>query len=506
MKRTVLTILASLAVVIAAGPARAQPALLETGIELSSAAQRGLPQLVETLEALRHTRGASVLRGPGGEVAGLVAPEVRDPDGVLALLEAIENGTLELDAIQSSAARRLLNNGRFRGSLTAALNDMRLADETDCLGITALEQLQKEIDEAASLAAESPTDLAFVAADDRARWFGRLNEVAGSNTTTLRRETKFVRPSDLTGADFQPATGFAADNSGLKRVMRGKIVEPIPLLDSEGMQAFFGPRLRLRDAVEPGTLNETYTTYARPIRFQVRDRKTGETLTLVSKYRNRQYRIIDETTGELISRAPITSQSQFAEFKVDARIPGVVTKHRFRGLDQDIEILRDANRFWGALRRQTEAPIESRVKVLEDEANYPVISKMFETIDLLHVDGASLEPFVDVAYVRSSYELPLTDTAGESVKVQITIDQDIRYIDPASGKIIGTYPSGSRVVEIKVPVEYSGLTDADLAAVPGLARVREFVEAVEGAPSYPGYVDGSGKFINYRKGNYQPVQ
>lgn len=482
-------------------PAYSQVALIKSGTELVRT-YPGIPQLAEALENIRHAKGATLLRARGAIVAEETLPYIENPAPVLEILYAADAKAVDLSLIQSPALRRALSNGRFRQTLIAGLEAQQPSLVSLCGGPSCpLGNLEKSIDDAARAATRpDPTDLASVAVSDEARWFGRLNEVGEVNTTSLRRESKFVRPKTTE----QPATGFAADNADLKRIMRGRTVPDRPLLYPEGMQEFFGDGLKLRDQVAEGTLNETYTTYARPIKFEVVDPETGDTWRLVAKYRNRQYRVVNERTGSLMERAPITEESQFAEFKVDALVPGVVTKHRFLAVDNDIEILRDPSRFWGALRRQIASPIERRIIGLGG-ASEATIQQMLKTIDLLHANGTALEPFVDVAYVRDAYELSLESVTGETVKVQITIDRNIRYLDPATHNVIGTYPPGSRVVEVKVPLQYAGLTEADMAEVPGLARVKEFSETVESASPIDGFIDGNGKFINFRKNNFVPA-
>jgi hypothetical protein len=185
----------------------------------------------------------------------------------------------------------------------------------------------------------------------------------------------------------------------------------------------------------------------------------------------------------------------------------------------------------------------------------------------LHLSGFNFEPIGRTGYTRESYNANIPAATGKPLNVQITRDTNVTELDLKTGKVLQTLPytdvekkwnfqynpqselyehvdqtSGkvlhvmhaetkkvypvdkdgfvgnvsvpanltpTEVTEVKVPIDFIGLTDADIAKVPGLAPIRQLrqdlvqetqaLNALRREEGLPGFAVDKGKRSTSRK-------
>lgn len=287
---------------------------------------------------------------------------------------------------------------------------------------------------------------------------------AKSSATALRQETKFV------------------------------VSEKVVAEQLDQLAVRFGDLFQLRDQRAEGTKNVTVTDYAVPFRIPV---PKGE---LSAKLRARKYLVTSNKVrlgrAKLI-RADFVKDRQFVELKIDHPEYGqVVLKPRMVVLDHDVQMMMDKVAFEANRQEILERTLNLSSNVKVDPA---VIRQFFEILSIFYSKGPSQLPmFAQTAYVRDSYSVALKNRNGDPVEVQLTVDREIHVTDSSTGKKTSAYRVDDIVVEVKIPLEYSGLTKENLADVPGLADVVALKNSLENA-HIDLYKKGSGKLSTFRR-------
>lgn len=163
-------------------------------------------------------------------------------------------------------------------------------------------------------------------------------------------------------------------------------------------------------------------------------------------------------------------------------LEGVVDKLGPVMLDSDIDLLQSSPE---AFREHRDA-VAKRTKEIwltrkghRGLVNTPEeVDRMIRRQGWLHEQGwkqKEMGPQIRMRYIRNAYrvEFPRPGRPGEKVEIQLTFDSDIVQTYLKSGNTDQSFPT-ERVIELKIPVEFAALTDAELEAI-GLgemARIR----------------------------------
>lgn len=288
-----------------------------------------------------------------------------------------------------------------------------------------------------------------------------LNNTVAGDTTGLRRESKYV-------VDDSASANFTAS---LERSL-GK--------------------LEARETAPEGKANLTFTTYAAPLNYVVKGPE-GKSYRNV-KLRVRQY-LVEDVHEQSVARNAITDGYKFLEFKaMHPTLDQVVIKSRLRLSDRDIALLLNPETF-----AASKDAVLARAVADSKFNKADVAVEMLKLIGLLHAQqdpGQKWDTeYVSVSYRREAFRKVLQAVDGRKIDIQITIDQNV-VLSEGKGEsdMLESLPD-ARVIEIKIPVEFAGLTSEDIAMVPGLAVVKEAIEALS-QQQRSGFVANHGKFSN----------
>jgi hypothetical protein len=102
--------------------------------------------------------------------------------------------------------------------------------------------------------------------------------------------------------------------------------------------------------------------------------------------------------------------------------------------------------------------------------------------------------FAKTEYERTSYSLKLRNPTepNEKVDIQITLDESIHLTKLKNGKNYDVYKKDETVVEVKVPLKFSSLTEADINLIPELNEVKKFIHELD-SRHVSDYAKNSGK-------------
>ncbi len=296
---------------------------------------------------------------------------------------------------------------------------------------------------------------------------------SGGNTTSLRRETKWV--VDEKNADH------------MLNQLRDR----------------FGERLTLRDVPKDGKLNITETDYLPTFELPPAPSGTApkNTTKRKAKIRIRRYGTATEESsphsGSAMETDPAFKDTSKLEFKIDhATEKDVVLKPSVVMKNADIELLFKNPASFAANREA--------ITARSIEKNPPeLVKEMIAGIEALHqqVPPDTLQKALNIRYSRSAYQVSLKDMSQsppKKVDVQITFDRDIQYRDPAkpgSAPSTGRYEPHHRVVEVKIPIEYAKLSDEECARIlPELLEIRKSLGTLQQIQEIPQGTGKSGAF------------
>lgn len=291
-----------------------------------------------------------------------------------------------------------------------------------------------------------------------------MKVLGAGSTTSLRQESKFV-------------------------VSESVVTDQLQLLAKN-----FGADFQLRDQRIEGRKNVTVTQYAFPFKI------TSGKKVLSAKVRFRKY---FDTTDKLplgegiLTPANFVKNRQFVEFKIDhPEHDQVVIKPRMIVMDSDVQMMYSKAEF--TLHKNE---ILERTLALPGNSKTPpeVIRQFFEVFENFYAKGPDALPlFAQTAYVRDSYSTMLKDQNGDPVEIQMTVDREISMTDSRTNKKTSAYRIQDIVVELKIPLAYSGLTAKNFADVPGLRQIAQLKRALQKA-HIDLYKAGSGKLSTFKK-------
>jgi len=311
-----------------------------------------------------------------------------------------------------------------------------------------------------------------------------------------------------------------------RRERRVAVHQPDAEIFLKRVEQILGPgRTELRDV--PESREDMFITNTDYLRTIVATGSKHEELNR-ARIRIRNYFVVPQgTTSEALAAMPTSDlryskiadgEGVFAklEFKVGSPDPetqidieGVVNKPGITLLRSDIDLLLLSPE---SFRENREAVLE-RAKSLtltkngiKAFVNNPEeTQELFTRIGRLHEQGwqaDALHPQSNVRYRRQAYRMFFQipdDLPGRKFEVQLTFDEDIRQTYLRSGNV-DRYDPGDRVIELKIPVEYAGLSDAKLKEL-GLSELADLRSAYEGLNPLPETERESGKRTNLRRKN-----
>lgn len=284
------------------------------------------------------------------------------------------------------------------------------------------------------------------------------------DTTSLRQEVKFV-------IDTQQLNSYL-----------------------EGLKNEFGDRFKNRDLPEVGFANITSTNYMETVRYF----PGGKKRSIKARFRKYFSRSLDDPNWERLIVSKGLEDKSWLELKIKhPDFENVVFKPRLLILDKDIETITTPK----FLKHQNE--IARRLKTLNPDK----LEEIEKIVDFFHVlYSSSTNPVSNLqfhtAYERTSYSLKLSpiDNANSFIDVQMTLDQNIKLKRLNDGKNFNAYNDGSTVVEVKIPLQYAALSPQILAQVPGLDKIKAFIQWLDKNHDNR-YQKNAGKSAHFKDGD-----
>lgn len=196
--------------------------------------------------------------------------------------------------------------------------------------------------------------------------------------------------------------------------------------------------------------------------------------------------------------------------------PGVVEKPGIVMADADIDLLLSNPEAYRAHRAEITEKTKAFTVTKKGQSlpvNHPDdVEEMIKRIGWLHEQkwgDDALQPQSNMKYVRNAYKVSFPipgNTEGKTFEVQITFDEDMVQTYLASGNIDRSVP-GDTVVELKIPIEYSDLSDKQLGKM-GLGELAKLRAQYMAMPAVPDTQRERGKRSNMlirNKGNQVPA-
>lgn len=267
-----------------------------------------------------------------------------------------------------------------------------------------------------------------------------IQNLDAKDTTSLRQEQKFVVSTSTLKSDL----------AVLKEKLPGLV--------------------KARDEAAPGHVNVTSTYYMKVARYF---NKVGEMGAVKVRFRKYLTKKIEEPWSAL-KPAPELADRSWLELKISHHTyDNVVVKLRLLCLDRDIKHLVSENFF------SFKSQIRSRLIALNPKKIEDVDKAMGFFEELYSNPRYRAERlFAQTEYQRESLsiKIPSAKNPDEKIDVQITQDSNVHLTSLQDKMKYSPYDRSQTVLEIKVPVAYAELSDANIAEYPALAQIREFVE------------------------------
>ena len=283
---------------------------------------------------------------------------------------------------------------------------------------------------------------------------------------------------------------------------RAELKFTAPLMDLNSILGQFEMRLEKwipgfklisRDTQTPGYKNVTYTKYLTKLKIAYK----GQELT--TKIRLRKYGLIEENS--VVDKNifhPIESMKDpngkefsWLEFKIEhPDFENAVLKPRIKFHDRFSDLMsNNPSKFLKDFKK-----IVQKTKDLNPESK-ETVENMLEAIRLTLLEKLSLSMISETIYYRTSYVVNLQSNQNSRVNIQLTIDADIHQYSSVLGKEVQTYDpySNLSVIEVKIPVQYSALSKADLQEVQGLSEIQLMLSELQQVQSKD-YEMNKGKF------------
>lgn len=279
--------------------------------------------------------------------------------------------------------------------------------------------------------------------DDRLSKAVRIFQKGETDTTSLRQEVKFV----VKTADFENYLSV--------------------------LENFFQERFKNRDKPAEGFANITSTRYMTIGKYI----QNGKQLSAKVRFRKYFTRALTDTHWKNLVVAKALAGRSWLELKIQhPEFDNVVFKPRLLISDKDVEKL------------ITEKYFDYKEGILKGLKELNVgkesdIEKFLGYFDALYSTPAmkTENMLAQTQYERTSYSIKLRRPGRpqEVVDVQITLDQNIRLTRLKDGKKFNAYGADETVVEVKVPLEFAKMSEADLLALPELAEIKKLIEMLD---------------------------
>lgn len=273
--------------------------------------------------------------------------------------------------------------------------------------------------------------------DDRVSQAVRLFQGDVQDTTALRQEVKFV-------------------------VKTAQLDRYIPVLER-----VFGERFKNRDQAPEGFANITSTNYMTVGKYI----QNGKSLSAKVRFRKYFTRALSDIHWRNLIVQPELTDRSWLELKIQhPEFENVVFKPRLVIYDKDIPKL-ITEKYFDYKEGITKRLLELNPKKTDDVKRFIAYFDALYTTPAMRVENM----FARTQYERTSYSIKLKN-GDSTIDVQITLDQNVRLTRLKDGSQFNAYGADETVVEVKIPVQYAKLTDADLAKVPELAEIKKLIE------------------------------
>lgn len=246
----------------------------------------------------------------------------------------------------------------------------------------------------------------------------------------------------------------------------------------QGLKLDFGKSMAERDQALAGTRNITQTDYMPVFKYLYNGQKKS------AKVRFRKYFSRDEADlqwAHLRVNESLKDRS-WLELKIEhPEHVNVVIKPRLLCLDRFQADLKSSKRFF-----EKSSEIAKSLNELNPNQE-ALVEDFMQFFKQLHSSRQAPSGFfARTEYERVSHSIKLdrldlprnADGSAQKIDVQITLDQDIRLTRLTDGLKVSAYDPSETVVEVKIPLQFAGLTRQDIDRVPGLSRVKEFIDSL----------------------------
>jgi hypothetical protein len=256
------------------------------------------------------------------------------------------------------------------------------------------------------------------------------------------------------------------------------------------LEQLCGP-LQLRDVPPPGKVFLTTTHYLNtgdqlPALLGLRHIPKG---SISPKIRIRTYQTRDRRGR--VQNTALTDGIALLELKMPHPTrPGVSLKPRLFVSQQHLKLLTNQKRVSDL------AVKDAMLKTMKADArNDPqVVDRVVSLFEQLHLSkkGKRLKPWVTTRYQRKAFLIPLGEGRGD---IQVTVDKEVQYRHPKSGKLVGRLKPKYRALEVKIPDAYARMSDRQLRdqGLGMVADVRQLHKRLVAGHQVPGLKAGKGK-------------
>ena len=242
------------------------------------------------------------------------------------------------------------------------------------------------------------------------------------------------------------------------------------------LQTAFGTKMTNRDKPAEGTKNITSTNYMTVVKYYSGGKK------LSAKVRFRKYFTRDTTdihwrnlkvSDELKTQSWLELKIQHPDYD------NVVIKPRLKTYDTDLRWITSDNFF------DHKEGLTKRLYLLNPDKKDDVDRFMNFLTEMNRTPSMRVENlFAKTEYERVSYSLKMKPPADKNGKaksfdVQITLDENIRLTRMRDQEKYNVYGNDETVIEVKIPVAYSNLSQQNIADIPELQNVKDFIVWLE---------------------------
>lgn len=288
--------------------------------------------------------------------------------------------------------------------------------------------------------------------DEFSKVIFRMQNGKKMDTTSLRQEVKFA---------------VATNN------LKGMIDE---------LQDLFGKSMKNRDKAEDGSINITSTLYLTVAKYQTIH---GDEKSAKVRFRKYYTRDVQDIYWKNLKVSDSLKDKSWLETKVQhSDHDNTVFKPRLICWDRDIRNF-VTDRFFDHKEQLRKRLLDLNPGQVEEVQN---ILDFFTTLysnPRRRVENL----FAKTEYERTSYSIKLPHALDpeQKIDIQITLDENIRLTRLADSEVFRPYSPDETVIEVKIPVAFANMTEADIQQYPGLAQIKSFVAWLTSQhnPKYP---------------------